>query len=265
MKTVMRRVAGWAVSVVAAVGLTAYPPNRLFAQDSFPTRPPRPASLKPVRFPPFQETVLLNSLSFVVIENHEQPVVAASLSFRAGSSFDPSGKEGLSEIVAELLTKGTASRSAEQIAAAIEGVGGAINASSGLDFLTLTTDVLSDPVELAFEMLGDVVKNAAFPAPELDLARTRYLSNLQDQLSRPEIVAERSFAKELYGSHPYGRSPTSASYRAITRDDVTQFAAQRVRPAGALLVVAGDVTLAQVRALVSTSFAGWRGAAPAPA
>src|SRR5439155_1293522 len=84
-------------------------------------------------------------------------------------------------------------------------------------------------------------------ASELALARTRALSALALELSQPASVAGRIFAKEIYGPNPYGRNGTRESYNAVTRDDVAQLAADRLRPAGALLVVAGDVTELQVR------------------
>ena len=245
-----------------AVGLlTAHRPIGLCAQ-SFPTTPPKPTRLSPVNFPPFKEATLPDGISLVVIEHHEEPVVSVSLSFRAGSLYDLPGKEGLSELAAELLTKGTPTRTAEQLAATIEGVGGSLAASSGDDFLTISADALSDRVDLLFDLLGDVVLHATFPASELELARTRSLSALSLQLSQPGSVADRFFASEIYGRNPYGRSPTSDSYRAVTDDDVIQFARQRLRPGGALLVVAGDVTDAQVRDLVAKAFEGWHGAPP---
>src|SRR6266571_1235963 len=261
-----RRIGGWAVSVVvsATVLLSGYPAIRLSAQG-FPTKPPKPTPLSPARFPPFQEVALLNGLQLVIIEHHEQPVVSVTLSFRAGGSYDPAGKEGLSALVAELLTKGTERRTAEQLAATIEGVGGSLSASSGDDFLTVSADALSDQVDLVFDVLGDVVLHATFPASEVELARTRALSALALELSRPASLASRFFASEVYGRNPYGRSATRESYTAVTRDDVTGFAGQRLRPAGALLVVAGDVTAPQVQALVEQAFAGWRGAPPATA
>jgi zinc protease len=235
----------------------------LAAQTPFPTRPPAPAALRPAQYPPFQEAALPNGMTLLLIENHEQPSLSVTLSFRAGSAYDPAGKEGLSAIVAELLTKGTPTRGAEQIAATIEGVGGSLAAGTGEDFFTVSTDVLSDHADLAFELLGDVTRRATFPADELELARTRYLSSLELELSQPDNVASRVFAKELYGRHPYGRSTSPAAYKAITRADVTSFAARRLRPAGALLVVAGDMTLARARALALRAFGSWRGAPPA--
>jgi len=250
-------------TVVAVVGLllSARPPVPLSAQ-AFPTAPPKPTPLTPVRFPPFKEATLANGLQLVVIEHHEQPVVSVTLSFRAGGIYDAAGKEGLSALAAELLSKGTDSRSAEQIAATIEGVGGTLAASSGDDFLTISADALSDQAGLVFDLLGDVTLHPTFPESELELARTRALSALALQLSQPAAVAQRFFGSEIYGRNPYGRSATRESYRAVTRDDVTQFARQRLRPVGALLVVAGDVTDAQVRDLVAKAFAGWRGAPP---
>jgi predicted Zn-dependent peptidase len=248
-------------AVTACLLLSARPTVRLSAQ-AYPTTPPRPTPLTPVRFPPFKEATLANGLQLVVIEHHEQPVVSVALSFRAGGIYDPAGKEGLSNLTAELLSKGTDGRGAEQIAATIEGVGGTLAASSGDDFLTISADALSDQAGLVFDLLGDATLHATFPESELELARTRALSALALQLSQPAAVAQRFFGSEIYGRNPYGRSATRESYRAVTRDDVTQFARQRLRPVGALLVVAGDVTDAQVRELVAKAFAGWRGAPP---
>jgi zinc protease len=249
------------VAALAGLLLSARPAVRLSAQ-SFPTAPPKPGRLTPVRFPPFKEATLADGLQLVVIEHHEQPVVSVTLSFRAGGIYDPPGKEGLSDLVAELLSKGTDSRTAEQIAATIEGVGGTLSASSGDDFLTISAEALSDQAGLVFDLLGDVTRHPTFPESELELARTRALSALALQLSQPSAVAQRFFGKEIYGRNPYGRSATRESYRAVTRDDVTQFARQRLRPAGALLVVAGDVTDAQVRELVAKAFEDWRGVPP---
>ena len=261
------RFGGWAVGGSAVLFLTAQPLNRLAAQESFPTRPPAPARLRPVQFPPFHDVALPNGMTLLLVENHEQPSLTVSLSFRAGTAYDPAGKEGLSDIVSELLTKGTPTRDAEQIAAAIEGVGGSLSASSGNDFLTISTDVLSDHADLAFALLGDAARRATFPDKELDLARTRALSSLEVELSQPEAVASRAFQKEIYGRHPYGRATSAASFKAITRDDVVKFAGQRLRPAGALLVVAGDITLPQARELADSAFGGgggtWRGTPPA--
>ena len=257
----VRRFGGLALGT--AIGLLQT--NRLSAQEQFPTRPPAAERLRPVRFPPFREIALPNGMTLVLVENHEQPTLSISLSFPAGSAYDPAGKEGVAAFVSELLTKGTPMRDAEQISATIEGVGGSIGASAGDDFLTVSTDVLSDHADLAFGLLGDVTRHATFPDKELELARTRFLSSLEVELSQAGNVAARAFHKEIYGSNPYGRNTSAAAYKAITRDDVVGFGGRRLRPGGSLLVVAGDITLERARALAAQAFGNWRGAAaPAP-
>jgi zinc protease len=235
----------------------------LAAQEPFPTSPPVAVRLRPVQFPPFREVALPNGMTLLLVENHEQPTLSLSLSFRAGTYYDPPGKEGLSAMVAELLTKGTPTREAEQLAAEIEGVGGTISASSGDDFLTIATDGLSDHADLAFALLGDVARRATFPDQELELARTRFLSALAVELSRAENVATRAFQREVYGRNPYGRNTSVESLKAITRTDVVNFAGRRIRPGGALLVVAGDITLPKAQELATRAFGTWSGAAAA--
>ncbi|HUL50396.1 MAG TPA: insulinase family protein [Gemmatimonadales bacterium] len=246
-------IAGWAWTTALAAQ----------AKDSFPTAPPKPAPLAPARFPPFKESALPNGVNVIVIERHDVPIVSASLSFYAGDVYDPAGKEGLSAFVAELLTKGTKTRTAEQIASTIEGVGGSLSASSGDDFLTISGEALSDHVSLLFDLLGDVTRSSTFPDAELALARTRQLSALALELSEPGSVASRMFRRDIYGTNPYGRSATEQSYRAITVRDVADFAQRYIRPRGALLVVAGDITPGAVDSLAKSSFNGWQGAPPA--
>ncbi|HXQ29067.1 MAG TPA: pitrilysin family protein [Gemmatimonadales bacterium] len=251
-------VAGIALALAAAVG-------RLSAQDSFPTHPPAPARVLPVQFPPYKDVHLANGLELLVIERHDHPVVSLSLNFRAGAASDPEGKEGLSSLAADVITKGTTHRSGDQIATAIEAVGGGLDASSGEDFFTISGDALSDQVALVFDLVSEVAQHATFPADEVELARTRQLSALALSLSEPQSLASRMFAHEIYGDNPYGRSESEASLRAITADDLARFARSRIRPGGALLVVAGDVTLEQVQALAQHAFGDWMGAGlPAP-
>ena len=254
----------WNVGMMGLITLSIIPTVQISAQEPFPARPPAAARLRPVRFPPFQQVALPNGMTLLLVENHEQPTLSLSLSFPAGNAYDPAGKEGVAALVAELLTKGTPTRDAEQISATIEGVGGSIGASAGDDFLTVSTDVLSDHADLAFALLGDVTRRATYPEKELELARTRFLSSLEVELSQAGNVATRVFQQEIFGSNPYGRNTSAAAYKAITRDDVAGFAGRRLRPGGSLLVVAGDITLERARALAAQVFGSWRGAA-APA
>lgn len=244
--------------VLGVLALASAAPHALPAQD-FPSAPPAAGAVKPAPFPAFQEATLANGLRLIVVENHRLPVVSLSLSFPAGTAVDPAGKEGLSEMVAGLLTKGAGDRSADAIAAAIEGVGGRFSASSGSDALTVSAGVLTSDLDLAFGLLADAIQRPAFPERELELLRTQTLSALQLELSQPAALADRYFAKAVYGAHPYGRRQSRESVRGITRDDLAAFARERLQPAGAMLVVAGALSLAEARARAEKAFAGWTG------
>lgn len=252
-------------AVVALGLLLTAAPSVALAQDRYPTQPPPPAPLEPAQFPPFQEDTLANGLRLVLVESHENPVLSLSLAMPAGSSHDPAGKDGLADMVAALLDKGAGQRTAEQIAAEIEGVGGSLGAGAGADFMTVSTTVLAPNADLAFGLLSDVVTAPTFPASEIELVRTQTLSGLQLQLSQPASLASRFFDQALYGEHPYARSATPASVRAITRDDLVAYQESRLVPQGALLVIAGDITMEQARRQAEAAFADWTGAAPAVA
>ncbi|HEX9167234.1 MAG TPA: pitrilysin family protein, partial [Gemmatimonadales bacterium] len=237
--------------------------NAAAEAQEFPKTPPAPAPVRPAPFPPFQEATLPSGLRLLVVESRKEPVVSVSLSFAAGSVLDPAGKEGLAGMTASLLSKGAGKRTADQFAEAIESTGGSLSAGAGSDFLTLSANVMTPSLPLAFELMADAVIRPTFPEAEVELLRTQTLSGLQVQLSQPGALADIALQKALYGAHPYSRSPVPASVRAITRADIVAFHRARLRPSGALMVVAGDVSLAEARRLATQAFRGWLGAPPA--
>lgn len=245
-------------ALVAAAALPAALPAQ-----GYPTTPPAAGPVRPMPFPPFREFRLPNGLQVVLVESPKQPVVSLSLSLPAGGIHDPADREGMAELTAALLVKGAGERTAEQIAAAIEGVGGSLGASADSDFLTITSFVLTPHVPLAFELIADAVMRPTFPEREVELLRTQTLSGLQLEQTQPAAIAGRMMARELYGAHPYSRRPSPASIRALTRGELSEFAATRVRPEGALLVIAGDLTEADARRLATRAFGAWTGAPPA--
>jgi len=258
MSTMIRLSQG---ACVAASILISSAPGRAQA----PTQPPAAAPVKPAAIPAFQEATLPNGLRILLVESKRQPVVSLALMMNAGDAFDPAGKEGLASLVANVLTKGAGPRTADQVSELIEGVGGSIGAGSGADFMTVRANVLADNASMAFELVGDAVKRPTFAASEVDLARTQTLSSLQLEQSQPASLASRFFAAQLFGAHPYGKRPTPASVRALTVDDLKNFQRMRLVPSGALLVVAGDITLARSRTLAQQYLGDWTGAAPAVA
>jgi zinc protease len=223
-----------------------------------PSSPPAPLAERPVEFPAFQEMTLPNGLDVVVVEHFGAPVVNINLYVRGGETMDPADQAGRAGLVAELLTKGTATRTAQQIAETIEGVGGRLNASAGSDWMSVSSTVLVEHAPLAFELLQDVVLNPTFPEDELETIRRRTLSGLQAQLGQPGAIAQRRFLETIYGPHPYGVSAVPGTVREITRDDVVAFHSDQFAPGNSLLVVSGAISAAEAERLVTQHLGDWR-------
>ena len=94
--------------------------------DAFPTTPPPPLEERPLDFPPFEESELANGLRIIVVEQADLPIANVSLFVESGSASDPQELAGLSGVLSDMLTKGTPTRSAEDISREIERVGGTI-------------------------------------------------------------------------------------------------------------------------------------------
>lgn len=269
----LRQHAAAAVLVVPVIGNAAIsqqrPTSPAAPQRQAPPRqaPPAPLPLAEAQFPAFVEFELENGLRVVLVPSSKQPVLSMQISVFGGTLYDPASKSGLADMVAGLLTKGAGTRSAEEMSAAIERVGGTLQAYAGPDFLNVSASVLTDDRELAFELLSDALLRPQFPASELDLLRTQTLSALALARSQPDAIAGRMFAKGIYGEHPYGRRADESSVRAISRSDLVEFHTARVRPAQGLLVLAGAIDSVEAQRLVQRSFGAWtgRGATPPPA
>jgi zinc protease len=234
------------------------------AQPAAPAKPkatpPPAAPAADVRFPAFAEKTLANGLRVVVIEQHEQPLVSLRMVLKAGKSFEPAGKPGLAQATAALLTKGTASRSAQQIAETIDFVGGQLGASTGIESGFVNAAVTADQLDLGFELLADVVLHPTFPQDELDRWRRQALSGLQVQMQNAGYLADTALVRTLFGDHPYGRpeAGTAESLQALTRDELVAFHQRRYVPNQTLLAIVGDVKPADAFARAERAFAGWQ-------
>ncbi len=228
--------------------------------------PPPPAADRPFEFPGGHVQQLPNGLTVLVVEDRRQPLVSFSLLFPAGATAQPAGKEGLAAMVAGLLDKGTSTRTAQDIARAIDRVGGSLSAAADADFAQVNATALKPSAALALELLADVVVRPTFKEDEVERLRRQVLSGLQVQFADAEFVATAVARRVAYGSHPYaiGADGTPDTIRALTREDIAAFHKARYVPDGAVLAVAGDVTAAEALALVQTHLGGWSGKAAPP-
>lgn len=226
---------------------TAQPPRTARIDRSKPpVLPPTPA----LRVPAIETRTLSNGITVAVLENHEIPIVRVSALIDARGLLDPQGKEGVGALTFGMLSEGTRTRTAEQLADAYAALGTTV-APTG--FTTITRNV--DP---ALELMRDQLWEPAFPQAALDRLRANQIASLRRAKDQPTYLAGRVLANALYGTgHPYERTTTEASLSAITRDDLVAFHGTYVRPQNVKLVVAGDITPAQAMEKLERVFGAW--------
>jgi zinc protease len=222
-------------------------------------QPPAPAAPKTVSIPAVQEKKLPNGLTVAVIQRTSNPLVTVQLLVRSGAAVEPAEKAGLANITADMLTKGTKTRSATQIADDMAFLGSALNSGAGWNGSTVSFTATPDKLEQAMSVMADVVLNPSFKQEELDLLKSQASDELKYNLKQPSFIANYVAAKYSFGEHPAGGTPDSID--ALTRDDVAAFH-QRYIPQNSVLIFAGDITLNQAAALADKAFGPWKGGAP---
>jgi zinc protease len=218
-----------------------------------------PASLPVTEtdFPPFDAFTLDNGLEVIFVQQSEVPKLRLQLFVGGGDAATAAEKHGLAGVMAELLTKGTSTRSGAQIAKLIESAGGSVGSSASLEWVSLTVEALSTNPRLPFNLLEDMTRHSNFPQNELDVIKEQNLVFLEQAEVNPDTLANRQFGRVAYGDHPYGNYTTMETMENLTREDVVDFYGTFFKPDNALLVIVGDITAEEARAQTERVFAGW--------
>jgi zinc protease len=222
--------------------------------------PPPPAAPRSVQFPKPADKTLANGLRVIVIERSATPLVSAQLMIKNGGEIDPPPLSGLADLTASLLTKGTQTRSATQIAEAIEALGGALESGARWDASTATVGVMSSKIGPAMEILADIIRRPTFKDEEIERLRQQYVDNLTVQLGDPGSIARFVAARVVFGNGPYGHplNGTPESLARIKRDDIVKLHAAYYRPDNAILVIGGDIKAGEAFALAQKNFGDWK-------
>ena len=221
--------------------------------------PPPPTAPRTVQFPKPVEKTLSNGLRVVVVQRSEMPLVSAQLLIKSGGEVDPSELSGVADITAALLTRGTKTRTATQIAEQIEALGGSIGSRAAWDSSEATVGVTSSQFDSALGILADVIRNPAFKDEEIERLRRQYLNNLKVSMGQPGSIARFAAARLVYRDAPYGHllSGTPESLPRIKRDDIVRIHDLFYRPDNAILVIGGDMTPENGFALAQKYFGDW--------
>ncbi len=205
-----------------------------------------------------QREIMDNGLTVLFLESRSLPVVAINCYVRAGRRFEPAGKEGLAQFVGRMLDEGTATRTADEIAVAIEAVGGKLVTDS----LGARATVLSRDLDLGLQLTADCLINPTFDPGRLEMERSRIQSEIRADADDPSRVAYDAFREIVYAGHPL-HAPMkgySESIAALKQEDLKSFHQRYHRPGNAVLAIVGDFETAELLPQLRRYFGGWKAA-----
>ena len=245
---------------LALLTATALPPA---AAQGFPSTPPAPAEPRPFTLPEGRTVALDNGIQVTLVPYGAVPKANVYAVVRTGNVDEGPGQSSLADLTLGLLTEGTATRSAEDVARQAADMGGSVSAGAGLDQAFVTGRVLSEFTPDLVRLVGDVLRNPAFPEDAFARVQRDLVRGAAVSRSQPGAVARAAFSRALYGDHPYAAVvlPDPAQIEGATVADVQAFYDAHVTPAATRIYVVGRFDEAAVEAAVREAFGDWRPAA----
>jgi zinc protease len=212
-----------------------------------------------LKLPPYKKAKLKNGMTILLMEQHEVPLVSFSFIVKAGSVADPPGKEGLAALTAGLLRKGTQARTADQISAELDFIGGQLLSNVGADYMIGRAEFVKKDIDKGLTLLADVMLSPSFSQDEVTKLIKQSVDGIISAKDQAEGVIGVYFNAYLYGKHPYGRPANGdeKSLASITRGDVLKFYQTYYTPANVILAAAGDFDSAEMEKLLSEKFGSW--------
>ena len=247
-------VAMTAPSAVGAPPAHAAAPAVVLEPVAPPLTLPRPAQLR-----------LENGLRVVVLRTSRLPVVQMQLLVPAGSAEEPDSLPGLAALTAQIVRRGTTSRSHEQFDAEAAQLGATFASSSNRDYALLGCAVGASRMEQGLELMSDAALGAVFADNEFESARKEVVALLRQQSQDVGAIADDRVWAAAAGSHPYAHQNRGDidALIATKAEMVRTFHREHWRPDRAVLAIAGDVTPERAFAAAKEWFGRWAGRAVA--
>ncbi len=211
---------------------------------------------------PVRKYDLANGLRLLVKEDHRLPFVQFRTVFKGGVLAETPQNNGITQLMGKMLLKGTATRSAEDIAREIESVGGSIDSFGGNNSFGVNAEVMGGDFALGLGIVADVLLNPSFPEGPLEREREIQLAGIREQKDHLLQSASKAMRRALFGDTGYGLDALGdeASVQKLQAADLRAFHAQYAAPNNCVLSIFGDVNPAMMREAVEKAFAGWNAA-----
>src|SRR3954469_2022522 len=202
-----------------------------------------------------QKIELSNGLRLLVREDPRLPLISMAAVFRGGLLAETRETNGMTRLMAKTLLKGTKTRTAEQIADAIEAVGGSIGSDAGNNSFSVAVDVTQPDLRLGVEILADVLLNATMPQTALERERQVQLAGIKEDEEQLTTVGRNILREALFRDHPYAlRGKGSAdSVEKLSRKQLLAFRDRYLVARNGVISVFGNVKAAEVRELFESA------------
>ena len=226
---------------------------------------PAPLPPRPYQFPRFERRLLPNGMQLVVAPVRKLPIATVVALVDAGAVSDEPGREGVAELTAQLLLEGTLTSEGADLVERFELLGASVDASTDWDGALVTLTALTEHLNAAVTLLGEVLRSPSFPKREVERLKGERLAELLQLRTEPRGLADEMLTRVLYEpssryAHPEGGSEQSV--KAITRADVQRFYSARYCAGAVTLIIVGDISVDEAERLAHRTFADWKGTAP---
>ncbi len=201
-----------------------------------------------VQAPAIEITRLANGFTVATERMPEIATATLGVWVGTGSRHENADEHGLSHFLEHMAFKGTARRSARQIAEDIENVGGDINAATSVEYTSYTAKVLGETIDVALDVIGDILTNSTFEEAEIAREKGVILQEHAAVEDTPDDLVYDAFMETAFAGQPIGRPilGTPETIRSFDADRIRRFIAREYTPAKMVLAAAGDVDHAQV-------------------
>ncbi len=216
-------------------------------------------ALHPFTIPEPERSVLRNGMVVMLLEDHELPVIQASLILRTGSRHEPAGKVGLASIFGDVLrTGGTKSMTGDQVDDFLEARAATLETSVSEDSGGASLWCLKQDFPDVLKVLGDILRSPAFSEDKIAIAMNEQAAGIARRNDNPTGIMNREFGKLVYGADsPYARTPEFATLANISRDDLLAFQKKYLHPNRIILGLVGDFDSKAMTKRIGDAFGDW--------
>lgn len=194
---------------------------------------------------------LSNGIPVIVREDHRLPFVHAAAALGGGLLSENETNNGITVLMGDLLTRGTAKHTAEEIAAEVEQRGAALNAFSGRNSFGLTAQMLAEDTDAIFSLFAECLLDSTFPEAEFEKQRALQTATIRRQREQPMYIAQEGLRNLLFPGHPYrfNAAGSAGSLKNLTVDAVREHYQQLVTRSNLVISLFGDITREEAEAL----------------